>query len=342
MRDGCLRPRSYWRLRCRSAARGSVAVFRTERSSDIAGICLAAWGCPNGEPARRSEPAHHCRDGRRRGSRTPCECRLLPFPALALPHSGFSPSTRWPGERARAHVGPFKIMESVCRSIYLTARGEIFLKNFIFQRRVDGERGWSTGSAGVGAASRPKWVAGSAAARPPCATLACRMKRCCITKLLVANRGEIALRIIRSARLLGLAPVAVYSEADADAVHVAAADQARLIGPPEASQSYLNIAAILEAARATGADAIHPGYGFLSERPEFARAVDEAGIVFVGPPADVMAALGDKVAARRLAAGAGVAVVPGLEVVDQRGAQEFAARGGFPLIVQAAAGRAGP
>jgi acetyl/propionyl-CoA carboxylase alpha subunit len=160
------------------------------------------------------------------------------------------------------------------------------------------------------------------------------MKRGCITKLLVANRGEIALRIIRSARLLGLATVAVYSEADADAVHVAAADQARLIGPPEASQSYLNIAAILEAARATGADAIHPGYGFLSERPEFARAVDEAGIVFVGPPADVMAALGDKVAARRLAAGAGVAVVPGLEAVDERGAQEFAARVGFPLIVE--------
>jgi acetyl/propionyl-CoA carboxylase alpha subunit len=156
------------------------------------------------------------------------------------------------------------------------------------------------------------------------------MKRGSISKLLVANRGEIALRIIRSARVVGLATVAVYSEADADAVHVAAADQARLIGPAEASQSYLNIAAIIEAAHATGADAIHPGYGFLSERPEFARAVEEAGIVFVGPPANVMAALGDKVAARRLAAGAGVAVVPGLEAVDERGAQEFAARVGFP------------
>src|SRR5258705_12828767 len=102
-----------------------------------------------------------------------------------------------------------------------------------------------------------------AAARPPCATLACRMKRRPLNKLLVANRGEIALRIIRSARLLGIATVAVYSKADADAAHVAAADQARLIGPPEASESYLNIAAIIEAARATGADAIHPGYGFL-------------------------------------------------------------------------------
>src|SRR5262245_174118 len=104
------------------------------------------------------------------------------------------------------------------------------------------------------------------------------MKRTSIAKLLVANRGEIALRIIRSARLLGIATVAVYSEADADAAHVAAADQARLIGPSEASHSYLNIAAIIEAAHATSVDAIHPGYGFLSERPEFARAVGEAGI----------------------------------------------------------------
>ena len=167
------------------------------------------------------------------------------------------------------------------------------------------------------------------------------MKRGSIGKLLVANRGEIALRIIRSARLLGLATVAVYSAADAGAAHVAAADQARLIGPPEASQSYLNIAAIIEAARATGADAIHPGYGFLSERPEFARAVDEAGMVFVGPPADVMAALGDKVAARRLAASVGVPVVPGLETVEERTAEQFAARVGFPLIVKAAAGGGG-
>jgi acetyl/propionyl-CoA carboxylase alpha subunit len=167
------------------------------------------------------------------------------------------------------------------------------------------------------------------------------MKRRPLNKLLVANRGEIALRIIRSARLLGIATVAVYSEADADAAHVAAADQARLIGPPEASESYLNIAAIIEAARATDADAIHPGYGFLSERPEFARAVGEAGMVFVGPPAEVMAALGDKVAARRLAADAGVPVVPGLETVEDRTAEQFAARVGFPLMVKAAAGGGG-
>ncbi|HTQ24674.1 MAG TPA: biotin carboxylase N-terminal domain-containing protein [Candidatus Binataceae bacterium] len=167
------------------------------------------------------------------------------------------------------------------------------------------------------------------------------MKGTAISKLLVANRGEIALRIIRSARLLGIATVAVYSEADAGAAHVAAADEARLIGPPEASASYLNIAAIIEAASTTGADAIHPGYGFLSERPEFARAVGEAGMLFVGPPAEVMAALGDKVAARRLAAEAGVPVVPGLDTIDDRAAAEFAARVGFPLMVKAAAGGGG-
>ncbi len=167
------------------------------------------------------------------------------------------------------------------------------------------------------------------------------MRRAPFRKLLVANRGEIALRIIRSAHLLGLATVAVYSQADAAAAHVAAAGDARLIGPPEASQSYLNIAAILEAARASGADAVHPGYGFLSERPEFARAVSEAGLVFVGPPAEVMAALGDKVAARRLAAEAGVPIVPGLETVEPRAARQFAARVGFPILVKAAAGGGG-
>jgi acetyl/propionyl-CoA carboxylase alpha subunit len=167
------------------------------------------------------------------------------------------------------------------------------------------------------------------------------MKRTTISKLLIANRGEIALRIVRSARLLGIATVAIYSEADAGAAHVAAADDARLIGPPEASASYLNIAAIIEAARTTGADAIHPGYGFLSERPEFARAVGEAGMLFVGPPPEVMAALGDKVAARGLAVEAGVPVVPGLETIDDVAAAEFAARVGFPLMVKAAAGGGG-
>jgi acetyl-CoA/propionyl-CoA carboxylase biotin carboxyl carrier protein len=162
-----------------------------------------------------------------------------------------------------------------------------------------------------------------------------------ISKLLIANRGEIALRIIRSARVLGIRTVAVYSEADAGAAHVAAADDARLIGSAEPAASYLNLDAIIAAAQATGADAIHPGYGFLSERPEFARAVEAHGMVFVGPPADVMAALGDKVAARRIAMGAGVPVVPGVDTGDLATAREFGAQAGFPILVKAAAGGGG-
>jgi acetyl/propionyl-CoA carboxylase alpha subunit len=171
--------------------------------------------------------------------------------------------------------------------------------------------------------------------------LAQRVKPQSIKKLLVANRGEIALRIIRSARVLGIRTVAVYSEIDAGAAHVAAADDARPIGAAEPAASYLNIDAIIAAAQATGADAIHPGYGFLSERPEFARAVEAHGMVFVGPPADVMAALGDKVAARRIAIGAGVPVVPGVDTGDLGGAREFAAEAGFPILVKAAAGGGG-
>ncbi len=162
-----------------------------------------------------------------------------------------------------------------------------------------------------------------------------------IHKLLVANRGEIALRIIRSARMLGMSTVAVYSEADVNSPHVIAADEAVAIGPAEASQSYLNIATILHAAQFTGADAIHPGYGFLSERPEFARAVSQAGITFVGPPADVMASLGDKVSARRIAEQAAVPVVPGVECADPVEVRQFAAKAGYPILIKAAAGGGG-
>ena len=168
-----------------------------------------------------------------------------------------------------------------------------------------------------------------------------RVKPRTISKLLVANRGEIALRIIRSARVLGIKTVAVYSEADAGAAHVAAADEARLIGPADPASSYLNIDAIIAAASAAGADAIHPGYGFLSERPEFARATEEHGMTFVGPPAAVMAALGDKVAARRIAIDAGVPVVPGVDTGDLATARAFAASAGFPVLVKAAAGGGG-
>jgi len=162
-----------------------------------------------------------------------------------------------------------------------------------------------------------------------------------IKKLLIANRGEIALRIIRSARTMGIRTVAVYSDADAGAAHVGMATEARRIGPPEPAASYLNIAALLEAAHATAADAIHPGYGFLSERSEFARAVNGAGLIFVGPPADVMAVVGDKLAARRLAIGAGVPVVPGIEAADLASARSFGAKAGFPILVKAAAGGGG-
>ena len=162
-----------------------------------------------------------------------------------------------------------------------------------------------------------------------------------LKKLLIANRGEIALRIIRSARLFGLRTVAVFSEADATSTHVAAADEAILIGPAEASKSYLDIAKIIGAAQQTGADAIHPGYGFLSERAEFARAAAEVGIVFVGPRPEVMAALGDKVAARRIATEAGVPVVPGIETAEIAPAREFAARVNYPILVKAAAGGGG-
>lgn len=162
-----------------------------------------------------------------------------------------------------------------------------------------------------------------------------------IKKLLIANRGEIAIRIMRTARVMGIRTVAVYSEADARSAHVAGADEARLIGPSEASASYLNIEAVIGAARDTGADAIHPGYGFLSERAEFARAAEKAGITFVGPRAEVMAQLGDKIEARKIAVAANVPVVPGLETIDLVAARDFGARIGFPILVKAAAGGGG-
>ena len=160
-------------------------------------------------------------------------------------------------------------------------------------------------------------------------------------KLLIANRGEIAVRIIRSARVMGLRTVAVYSDADINAAHVAMADEAYPIGPPEPAQSYLNMLAILDAARIAGADAIHPGYGFLSERPEFAQAVAAAGFTFVGPPAEVMAALGDKLAARQIAVKADVPVVPGIDTSDLSTTRSFGARVGYPILAKAAAGGGG-
>src|SRR5439155_47892 len=137
------------------------------------------------------------------------------------------------------------------------------------------------------------------------------------SKILIANRGEIACRVIGTARQMGIATVAVYSEADAGALHVALADEARLIGPPPARESYLNIAAIIAAARDSGAGAVHPGYGFLSENADFAEACAAANLVFIGPPVEAIRTMGSKAAAKALMEAHGVPVVPGYHGAEQ-------------------------
>src|ERR1700690_4522220 len=131
------------------------------------------------------------------------------------------------------------------------------------------------------------------------------------TKILIANRGEIACRVIRTAKRMGIKTVAVYSEADAEALHVHMADEAVAIGPAPAAESYLRIDRIVEACKKTGAEAVHPGYGFLSERPAFAEALAKDGIAFIGPTPEAIAAMGDKIESKKLAAAAGVTTVPG-------------------------------
>jgi geranyl-CoA carboxylase alpha subunit len=164
-----------------------------------------------------------------------------------------------------------------------------------------------------------------------------------LRKLLVANRGEIACRVIRTARTLGLRTVAVYSAADESAPHVSAADEAVFIGPAPAADSYLRIDRVLDAARRTRADALHPGYGFLSERADFAQACVDAGLTFVGPPASAIAAMGDKAGAKRRMLEAGVPCVPGYVGDDQGDARlaKEAERLGYPLLVKAVAGGGG-
>ncbi len=162
-------------------------------------------------------------------------------------------------------------------------------------------------------------------------------------RILIANRGEIACRIVKTARRLGIATVAVYSDADKSALHVAMADQAVRIGPPPASESYLSIEAMIAACRASGADAVHPGYGFLSEQAAFPRALAKAGIVFIGPHPDAIDAMGDKIAAKQAAARAKVSTVPGFqgEIADETQAQKVAAEIGYPVMIKAAAGGGG-
>jgi propionyl-CoA carboxylase alpha chain len=162
-------------------------------------------------------------------------------------------------------------------------------------------------------------------------------------RILIANRGEIACRVIKTARRMGIETVAVYSEADRDALHVEMADEAVLIGPPQAAESYLLIDRIVEACRKTGAQAVHPGYGFLSERAAFPRALKEAGVVFIGPNPDAIAAMGDKIESKKAAAKAKVSTVPGyLGVIeDDKHAVRIADEIGYPVMIKASAGGGG-
>ena len=163
------------------------------------------------------------------------------------------------------------------------------------------------------------------------------------SKILIANRGEIAVRVIRACREMGIESVAVYSDADAQALHTTLADHRVRIGPAAAAESYLSVEAIIEAARSSGAQAVHPGYGFLSENPDLPTACEQAGITFIGPSADVIRSMGSKIAARRRAQGAGVPVVPGETPADQSDAAIAAAvtRIGFPVLLKPSEGGGG-
>ena len=162
-------------------------------------------------------------------------------------------------------------------------------------------------------------------------------------KILIANRGEIALRIMRTARRLGYGVVAVYSDADRDALHVREADEAVRIGEALPAQSYLNIGAIIAAAKSSGADAVHPGYGFLAENEDFAQACHDAGLVFIGPSPEAIKAMGNKAGAKEIMQAAGVPCVPGYQGVDQSETVMLAEaqRIGFPVMIKAVAGGGG-
>src|SRR5581483_790089 len=162
-------------------------------------------------------------------------------------------------------------------------------------------------------------------------------------KILIANRGEIAVRIMATCREMGIRTVAIYSEADQHAYHVRAADEAYYIGPAPSTQSYLRIDAIIDVARKSGAEAIHPGYGFLSENADFAEACEQAGIIFIGPPAAAMRLMGSKIAAKELAQSVGAPTVPGYngKSQDDEALIDEARRIGFPLLIKASAGGGG-
>ena len=162
-------------------------------------------------------------------------------------------------------------------------------------------------------------------------------------KILIANRGEIACRVIKTARKMGIATVAVYSDANRDARHVEMADEAVCIGPPASKESYLCIDKIIAACQSTGAEAVHPGYGFLSENPKFCAALEQAGIVFIGPKPHAMEAMGDKIASKKLAMAAQVSTIPGYTDVIEKveDAVRIAAGIGYPVMIKASAGGGG-
>ncbi|MGE0773112.1 MAG: biotin carboxylase N-terminal domain-containing protein, partial [Cyclobacteriaceae bacterium] len=162
-------------------------------------------------------------------------------------------------------------------------------------------------------------------------------------KILVANRGEIALRVMRSARELGIKTVAVFSEADRTALHTRFADEAMCIGPPPSSESYLRMEKLIEAAKATGAQAIHPGYGFLSENKVFAQKVEEAGLIFIGPSPESIEVMGSKLAAKEAVAKFNVPLVPGTSkpIDDVTKAKKIAREVGYPVLIKASAGGGG-
>ena len=162
-------------------------------------------------------------------------------------------------------------------------------------------------------------------------------------KILIANRGEIACRVIKTARRMGIQTVAVYSDADRQALHVEMADEAVHIGPAPANQSYIVIDTVMEAIRQSGAQAVHPGYGFLSENPKFAQALDAAGVAFIGPPVKAIEAMGDKITSKKLAREAGVNTVPGYMglIEDAEEAVSIAGDIGYPVMIKASAGGGG-
>src|SRR5260221_157965 len=195
-------------------------------------------------------------------------------------------------------------------------------------------------------AARKKAAKKKAASKVPArsaATSVAKVAKPLFDKILIANRGEIACRVIRSCKRLGIKTVAVYSEADADALHVREADEAVLIGPPPSAQSYLLIDKIVEACKQTGAQAVHPGYGFLSEKQEFQKALADAGIVFIGPDALAIHAMGDKIESKKLAQKAGVSTVPGWlhALKDANEAVKIANKVGYPVMIKASAGGGG-